>query len=217
MSSSIYGLYDPRISSIRYIGKTTTPLKQRLSAHISEGVRLNEGRRNGTAVYRWIAKLLSEGVRPEIKLLEACDEEIEDCLEIEWIANMRLCGGPQMLNGTDGGTGGRRSEETKAKMSAAQKELWKDPEIRAARIKSKPHPPRSDEFREHRSESQKQKWQDPEYHASQTKALKTRPLKTHCKNNHEYTPENTWISPSTGWRRCRTCDPSLAGPPLDNI
>ena len=29
--------------------------------------------------------------------------------------------------------------------------------------------------------------------------------RTHCKNGHEYTPENTRIS-ATGFRRCRTCD-----------
>lgn len=29
---------------------------------------------------------------------------------------------------------------------------------------------------------------------------------THCKRGHEFTPENTWISPTTGKRRCRACD-----------
>jgi hypothetical protein len=28
--------------------------------------------------------------------------------------------------------------------------------------------------------------------------------KTHCKNDHEYTPENTYVGPN-GWRRCREC------------
>lgn len=28
--------------------------------------------------------------------------------------------------------------------------------------------------------------------------------KTHCKNGHEYTPENTYITPN-GWRNCRIC------------
>lgn len=31
-------------------------------------------------------------------------------------------------------------------------------------------------------------------------------LKTHCPRNHEYTEENTYISPS-GWRQCRQCKP----------
>lgn len=28
--------------------------------------------------------------------------------------------------------------------------------------------------------------------------------RTHCRNGHEFTPENTWIDPD-GWRRCREC------------
>ena len=30
--------------------------------------------------------------------------------------------------------------------------------------------------------------------------------KTHCVNGHEFTSETTWVSPTTGRRRCRTCD-----------
>jgi len=29
--------------------------------------------------------------------------------------------------------------------------------------------------------------------------------KTHCKAGHEFTEENTWVSPTTGRRKCRTC------------
>jgi hypothetical protein len=29
--------------------------------------------------------------------------------------------------------------------------------------------------------------------------------KTHCMRGHEFTPENTYVKPSTGMRRCRTC------------
>ena len=29
--------------------------------------------------------------------------------------------------------------------------------------------------------------------------------KTHCKHGHEFTPENTYIIPTSGSRRCRTC------------
>lgn len=28
---------------------------------------------------------------------------------------------------------------------------------------------------------------------------------THCKHGHEFTPENTYINPGTGKRKCRTC------------
>lgn len=29
--------------------------------------------------------------------------------------------------------------------------------------------------------------------------------KTHCAKGHPFSPENTWVSPSTGWRDCKTC------------
>lgn len=29
--------------------------------------------------------------------------------------------------------------------------------------------------------------------------------KTHCVNGHAFTPENTYTTPVTGWRRCRAC------------
>jgi hypothetical protein len=29
--------------------------------------------------------------------------------------------------------------------------------------------------------------------------------RTHCKNGHELTPENTYVTPTEGWRQCRTC------------
>ncbi|MFB7285487.1 HNH endonuclease signature motif containing protein [Actinacidiphila glaucinigra] len=29
--------------------------------------------------------------------------------------------------------------------------------------------------------------------------------KTHCPSGHAYTPENTYVRPSTGWRACRAC------------
>lgn len=32
-----------------------------------------------------------------------------------------------------------------------------------------------------------------------------RQQRTACPSGHEFTPENTYIEPSTGWRRCRTC------------
>lgn len=29
--------------------------------------------------------------------------------------------------------------------------------------------------------------------------------RTHCRNGHALTPENTYVTPKEGWRQCRTC------------
>jgi len=229
--NAIYGLYDPRVGIVRYVGMTTTPLEERLTAHVCEGNRLIEGKRKGTAVYRWIAKLLKENVRPHIRLLESCeDESLLGTLEVEWIANSRLIPGPKLLNGTKGGTGGRPTPETRAKQSFAQKEVWADPERSANRIanfrlndpdvraKAAASQPEAhvmsdpEGFRQMRSEVQKRNWTDPAYRENQMAKRPRGPRKTHCSNGHLFTEANTWVSPSTGWRRCRECDPHLASP-----
>lgn len=33
--------------------------------------------------------------------------------------------------------------------------------------------------------------------------------KTQCESGHPYTPQNTYIHPVKGWRRCRTCDRAI--------
>jgi len=38
---------------------------------------------------------------------------------------------------------------------------------------------------------------------------------THCPSGHPYNEANTYVSPSTGWRRCRTCMNRKAPPRCD--
>jgi len=38
---------------------------------------------------------------------------------------------------------------------------------------------------------------------------------THCPSGHPYDEANTYVSPSTGWRRCRTCMNRKAPPRCD--
>ena len=57
----IYGMFDPRDRSLRYIGKTHKRREWRLREHI-------EHAREGVArpVYDWIRSLLQSGIEPEI-------------------------------------------------------------------------------------------------------------------------------------------------------
>lgn len=41
-------------------------------------------------------------------------------------------------------------------------------------------------------------------------ARSARAMQTHCKRGHEFTPENTYIVPTTGSRQCRACIPVVA-------
>ncbi len=119
----IYGLYDPRYpNDIKYVGVTVQKLNTRLNNH-----RCITKSTNFTHKENWINKLYREGVCPEIKLLEECNSvELMYEREIVWIKNLRKQG--YKLTNTDEGGKGRasgprkpHSEETKRKMSEAQK------------------------------------------------------------------------------------------------
>ncbi len=119
----VYGLYDPRHpNDIKYVGVTLQNLNKRLNNH--RCITKNKG---FTHKENWIKKLAREGVRPEIKLLEECSSiELMYKQEIIWIKNLRKQG-YKLTNIDEGGKGrdsGPRkphSEETKRKMSEAQK------------------------------------------------------------------------------------------------
>lgn len=115
----IYGLCDPRLvgrSSIRYLGKTSSPLMVRLARHIS-AARTGEQ----TYCYNWIRKLLAVGVSPQIKALEITTDGAAPERERAWISRLRATGF-NLTNLTDGGEGipGHRcSPERNAKISVA--------------------------------------------------------------------------------------------------
>jgi len=72
----IYALYDPREpEEIRYIGKANNP-RARLNSHISESLRIE------TPIWKadWIRTLISDGLKPEMKVLE----EVSYDISIEW-------------------------------------------------------------------------------------------------------------------------------------
>ena len=68
---TIYCLYNPQTLKIRYIGRTTTTLNERLSRHISKAKHYSKHFPNSNGSYKtnWIKSLLKDGIRPKIRFL----------------------------------------------------------------------------------------------------------------------------------------------------
>jgi hypothetical protein len=93
----IYGLCDPATGEVRYVGKTTSSLRARLSRHLRETTRTNT--RNG----RWLASLQRRDAVPLIIELEVVYGEGWAERERSWIAFYRST--VDLLNHSDGGDG----------------------------------------------------------------------------------------------------------------
>lgn len=100
MKIYIYGLYDPRTKltsdTIRYVGKTKMTLKERLQAHIDNAKKLT-GKKSYHSVY-WINSLLKNNIKPEIFLIEECNDENWQDREKYWISYY-----PNLTNYDEGG------------------------------------------------------------------------------------------------------------------
>ena len=116
----IYGLKCPEKEIIRYVGKSKKP-KSRYSAHLSH---TKAKRYDNIHLYRWIAKLLKNNLKPELVILETCSSENWKEKEKEWISKIGL---ENLLNMNEGGieppdcTGRIWSEEYKKSMSERKK------------------------------------------------------------------------------------------------
>ena len=108
----IYGLKCPEKDIIRYVGKSKKP-KSRYSSHLSH---TKAKRYDNIHLYRWIAKLLKNGLKPELIILDTCIDDNWKEKEKEWIAKFGLS---NLLNMNDGGieppdnTGFKWTEEQK--------------------------------------------------------------------------------------------------------
>jgi hypothetical protein len=102
---SIYGLYDPRKpNEFRVIGKTKRSLDLRLRGYVTSSRRnLRLGRRLCPSQV-WITGLLDVGMRPSIRLVEACDKRTWKLRETFLIAAYRIRG-HRLLNVHKGGNG----------------------------------------------------------------------------------------------------------------
>lgn len=137
----VYALCEPKSGDIRYIGQTTTSLKQRLRKHISDS------RHGVTYTHCWIKSVLNKGERPIIREVESCLIAELDNREIYYISLYKKQG-LKLTNLSEGGqtrrvhsketnqkisaslTGKKQSTETRKRRSASSKETWKSPELR---------------------------------------------------------------------------------------
>jgi len=124
-----YTLSDPETKEIKYIGKTWITLSKRLNGHVCEAKRAVtkfEGRltkRKPSKLYRWINNLTKRGLRPEINFLSEEYRENWELFEINWIAQFRGWGFDLVntSNGGYGSTGHSQTEDTKKRISLANK------------------------------------------------------------------------------------------------
>lgn len=103
----IYGLFDPRNGELRYVGKTETTGRRRLSTHKSVAWRLNEdgkGYKDNRHVSTWIRSLGREN-SPEFQTLEVHGNH-DDLVSAEmWSIEYYQSIGCNLTNHTAGGEG----------------------------------------------------------------------------------------------------------------
>jgi group I intron endonuclease len=109
----VYGLFED--DKLRYIGKTSINLKERLRCHIKDAKNLKIHNHR----VHWIRKLISENKLPQIKPLITTKSEHESVFfERKLIAKYKyIC---NLVNSTEGGEGNPHTAETKAKISASK-------------------------------------------------------------------------------------------------
>lgn len=126
MSVLIYGLFDPRDGALRYVGKTNATLDKRLRQHICDA---NRRKFESLPRFRWIRKLTSVGLSPEIRTLKKSSLDCWVLDEKEQISIARESGAA-LLNATDGGdgiSGYKHSESTRRKQSEAAFKRFSEP------------------------------------------------------------------------------------------
>ena len=113
----IYILSDKE-GNIRYVGKTSQYLKQRLYAHINECKTNRKSHK-----ISWIKSLLAKGERPLISVLQEVEEDNWIYWEKYWIEELRRRGHDltNLCEGGQGGNGYKHTEESKQSMSKSKR------------------------------------------------------------------------------------------------
>jgi len=130
MTAYIYALVDPRYEmydigycepEVRYVGKSLSPT-DRYYMHLKDC--------GTTRKCNWIKKLLKLGLKPELKLLQECDNYDWENAEIYWIAYYKELG-HDLTNHTAGGDGINDPDGiVRKKLSVAALKRYEDPQER---------------------------------------------------------------------------------------
>jgi len=118
----IYGLCEPETGELRYVGQTVTGLQRRVYYH-----RWNADR-GDTHVQCWIRSL--NGAPGAVLLENQVPEDRLNERERAWIRYAWACGA-RLTNSTDGGQGGRHTEETRRRIAEKMRGRTFTPEWRA--------------------------------------------------------------------------------------
>lgn len=108
----IYTLKDPFTNEIRYVGKTKYSLNDRLCKHLITYERNHRA--------NWIRKILKQGKKPIIELVEEVDERDWKFWEKYWIEQFRQWGF-NLTNATEGGESGIISPQCRVACIKANK------------------------------------------------------------------------------------------------
>lgn len=118
----IYALVDPETNYVRYVGKANNP-QCRYSGHLNPRCLQEDNHKN-----RWIKKLLRNGLKPHLKILESVSAFSWQEREVYWIDFYRKNTPKRLTNISNGGDGLGHgfvfSDKVKLRMSEAHKRRW---------------------------------------------------------------------------------------------
>ncbi len=166
-------------------------------------------------------------------MLEVChDLEVANAAEQKWIDHFKTRDPAFGFNLTPGGAHTPHPiknpwdrPEFRDIISKRSRDMWQDPEFRARNLPALQAMSADPEMRKRWSESTSRQFSSPESRQKMSETVKAlhqipeiaekfrsgfrktdaeRAAKTHCKHDHEFTPENTRTD-ERGWRYCKRC------------
>lgn len=110
LTNVVYGLLEPTTNEIRYVGKATD-LDTRVRKHLQPSKLIENTHKNN-----WLKKLINQNEKPLVVVLKKCEDEKDlNQSEIQYINEYKTLG-CKLTNATEGGDGGRMSDESLFKM-----------------------------------------------------------------------------------------------------